>query len=327
MKYMLSFTRGKPICLVLGKNGSVIHTLHVIEAKDSEEPDIEVDNLVDLIDKVDIDAIKRAMKLGLIESKVLMKAIRTENPERLPENLKRAYDTLLEKANDKLKTEINFEDDSDVDCLIPCLGYNSKPFDRSMLFVGPSGAGKSYLAKKIMEHDKRNRAVCLYSKVVDDVSLKELKEQKLPDGKSRLIEVPLFSADDIVNLPMEDDLKRSLCFFDDIDALGGESGEFLREYRDSLLEAGRHKDITTLSTSHVLNNYGKTRILLNEAEYVFTFPNASRISSNNFLKDRLGIDKADRDHLIERAARAGRYLGAKMSAPNAIIHQKGILLL
>ena len=164
-------------------------------------------------------------------------------------------------------------------------------------------------------------------KLVDDPALKEIKKQKMRDGKSRLIEVPLFSADDIVNLPAEADLRRSVTFFDDIDALGGESGEFLRDYRDSLLEAGRHKDITTLSTSHILNNYGKTRCLLNEAEYVFTFPNASRISSNNFLKDRLGLEKADRDHLIERASKGGRYLGAKMSAPNAVIHQKGVLLL
>lgn len=327
MKYMLSFTRGKPVALVLGRSGAILHTLHVVECKDNEEPDIEVDDPVSLIDKVDIDKVKRAMKLGLIETKILMKAVRTQDPSRLSEQLKRAYESLIEKADDKLKTEINFEDDSDVECVIPALGYNSKPFDRSMLFVGPSGAGKSYLAKKIMVNDKRNRPVALFSKVVDDVSLKEIKDQKLPDGKSRLIEVPLFSADDLVNIPMEDDLKRTLTFFDDIDALGGESGEFLRQYRDALLEAGRHKDITTLSTSHILNNYGKTRTLLNEAEWVFCFPNASRISCNNFLKDRLGIDKADRDHLIERAARAGRYLGAKMSAPNAIIHQKGILLL
>ena len=80
MKFMLSFSRGKPIALVLGKNGSVLHTLHVVEAKDNEEPDIEVDDPVSLIDKVDIDKVKRAMKLGLIETKILMKAIRTQNP-------------------------------------------------------------------------------------------------------------------------------------------------------------------------------------------------------------------------------------------------------
>ncbi len=212
MRYMLSFTRGKPVALVLGKNGSLLHTLHVVECKDDEEPDIEVDDPISLIDKVDIDKVKRAMKLGLIETKILMKAIRTQNPERLNEQLKRAYETLIEKSEDKLKTEINFEDDPAVECLIPAFGYNSKPFDRSMLFVGPSGAGKSYLAKKIMVNDKRNRPVALFSKVLDDPSLEEIKKQKLPDGKSRLIEVPLFSADDIVNLPAEDDLKRAITF-------------------------------------------------------------------------------------------------------------------
>lgn len=324
---MLSFTRGKPVALVLSKNGTTLHTIHVVETNEDVLPDIEVDDPVSLIDKVDIQRVKRAMKLGLIETKVLLKAIKVQERGRLNENLKRAYDTLLEKAQEKLKSEINFEDDAAVECVIPAIGNNPTPFDRSILLVGPSGAGKSFLAKKIMLHDKRQRPVVLFSKVEDDPSLKEIQKQKLDDEKSRLIVVPLHTADDIVNVPCEDDLKRSITFFDDIDALGGESGEFMRDFRDSLLEAGRHKNITTMSTSHILNNYGKTRTLLNEAEWVFCFPNASRISCNTFLKDRLGLEKADRDHFIERAARAGRYLGAKMSAPNLLIHQKGIILL
>ena len=95
---MLSFTRGKPVALVLGRSGTLLHTIHVVECKDNEEPDIEVDDPISLIDKVDIDKVKRAMKLGLIETKILMKAIRTQNPERLNEQLKRAYETLIEKS-------------------------------------------------------------------------------------------------------------------------------------------------------------------------------------------------------------------------------------
>ena len=93
MRYMLSFTRGKPVALVLSKNGTTLHTIHVVETNEDVLPDIEVDDPVSLIDKVDIQRVKRAMKLGLIETKVLLKAIKVQERGRLNENLKRAYDT------------------------------------------------------------------------------------------------------------------------------------------------------------------------------------------------------------------------------------------
>lgn len=324
---MLSFTRGKPVALALNKGGSIIHTIHLLEAKDDAEPDIEVDDLTSLIDKVDLDAVRRALKLGMIETKVLTKALKTGEQGRLTEHLKRAYNVLLDKGQDKLKTEINFSDDPSIDCVIPALGYNSKPFDRSILAIGASGAGKSHLLGKIALHDKRNRPVVLFSKVRDDSSLKNIKNQKLKDNKSRLIEIPLMTADDLVELPTEDDLKETICLFDDVDALGGEMGEFVREYRDNLLEAGRHKNISSMSTSHILNNYNRTKTMLNECEYCATYPNASRVSSDKYLKDRLGLEKWHRDEIIDRCARAGRYMICKMSAPNLIIHQKGLMLI
>ena len=335
---MLSLSRGTPIALALDKEGGVVHTLH-ITPDNGGLPDIEVDCPLELIDEIDIKAARRDMKLGTIDTRRITNAIQKKDGGSLPEGLKRAFDVLESKANKKLKKEILFKktrksgendksgkkDEPNIDCVIPLLG--EQKFDRSILLVGPSGSGKSFLAKKMLLHDVRNRPVILFSKVRDDPSLKELKKMKSSDKEPKLVPIPIYSDDDLVSLPAENDMKGSICFFDDIDAFTGERAQYLRNYRDSLLEAGRHKDITVMSTSHILSNYNKTRTMLNEAEYVVLFPNSNRRSADMFLKDRMGMTKGDRDHLISRSGSSGRYMIIRMSCPNLMIHSKGILLL
>jgi hypothetical protein len=98
----------------------------------------------------------------------------------------------------------------------------------------------------------------------------------------------------------------------------------MRAYRDDLLETGRHKDITVISTSHILRNYAKTRVLQNELELAILYPNASRRATDSYLKDILGFDKATRDEYIDRCGSTGRYIAIKMSVPNLLIHNKGV---
>ena len=348
-KFMLSFTRGEPIALALNKKGDVVHTIHI--TPDSDLPDIDVDNPLELIDDIDIKAAKRDMKLGTIDTRIITNAIRKQDPSNLSEGLRRAFDVLESKANSKLKGEIHFgkgaglKPEEKVDSVIPLLG--NRPFDRSILLVGPSGSGKSFLAQKMLMKDKRRRPVMLFSKVRDDPSLKEVKDDTLEstreeqfvgegglimkrikkEKKSRLRQIPIFSDSDLVDLPVDSDLQGTICLFDDIDAFTGERAAYLRGYRDSLLEAGRHKNVTVLSTSHILSNYNKTRTMLNEAEHVILFPNANRRSADQFLKDRMGMSKAERDHLISRSGSSGRYMIIRMSCPNLMIHAKGIVLL
>ena len=321
--YMLSFSRGRPIAAALDKRGRVVHTIHV--TPDEKEPDIMAENILDLIDLVDIQSIKRELKLGLIESKILMKAIRLNKPEGLSEKLKRAFELLVERANEKLKKEVFFQG-SDVATVVPLVGRDGK-FDRSIALFGASGAGKSFLAKQVMQLDPHRRPCVVFSKIRDDPSLKEIGEQKLHDGKSRLIQVPLFCDQDLLDLPADDDLTGTICFFDDIDSLMGERSEYMRTYRDALLESGRHKNITVLSTSHVLRNYNKTRILLNECEWAVLFPNSNRRASSMFLHDRLGMDAEERRRLIDRASISGRHLAIKMSNPMCMLHGQGVILI
>lgn len=327
---MLSMHRGLPIAKVLDKKGGELHTIFITE--EEEKPDIEVDNPEELIDDEDISKLRSLMKIGNIELKLLRKALLSskddvESKFRLNEKMKTALKILLELAQTKLKTEINFEKDKEVGGVIPFIGGDAN-FDRSIFICGASGAGKSFLAKQICKLDAKKRPIILFSKVENDPSLIELEKLKTPkDGKSRLIKIRVENEMDLFNLPTEEELKDCICLFDDIDSLPDPLAEFVQGYRDILLTTGRHKNITVISTSHQLFNWSKTRTLLNEAELIGLFPNSNKRASIAFLKDRLGIPTADRMPIINKCMIAGRFMCVKVSAPNTIIHNKGVMML
>ena len=321
--YMLSFTRGRPIAHALDKKHNIVQTIRL--TKECELPDIEFDEPLRLLDKHDFDQVRKDLRLGKIEVDVLRKAIRKTDPEKLSDVLKRAYDILIDMANQKLKKEIHFPPGSQIEAVVPVIG--EEKFDRSALFSGPSSAGKSFLIKQILLHDPKMRPVVVFSRVRHDPSFDEIDQQKLPDGKSRLIEIPIFTDEDLTNLPANSDLKNTICVFDDVHAFEPDMANYLQQYMDRLLECGRHSNTTIYSTSHVLLNYSKSRVTLNECEYCCTFPNSNRRSADEYLKSRCGLLKPMRDKLIARSGAAGRYLMMRMSHPMACIYAKGLMLL
>lgn len=340
-KYMLSFNNGRKIAVALDKDKNVIFTIYVTEEK--ELPDIQCDDVLALIDDADITKLKQSLKIGNIDEKVLKRILKDRNKKggfkmeggkidiesvKASDKIRRAVQILEDKANEKLKTEIDFTDVKEVKNVVPLIGQGKDAFDRSIFLCAPSGAGKTWMIKLIIEQDLQKRPVVLFSKIVDDDSLKSLEGLKTPkDKKDRLIKIPLLCEDDLLDLPPEDDLKETICVFDDLDSFHSDIAQYIRQYRDSILESGRHKNITCICTSHLLNNYTKTKTMLNEAEIVILFPNSNRRHSSMFLQNILGIEKIDRDFLIEKASRAGRFLALKMSSPNMLIHNKGIMLI
>ena len=343
MRSMLSFHRGKPIAHALDKKGNNVLTIHI--TPEQEKPDIEVDNIDELIDEEEFDHIKGIMRLTNTEVKMIKKALQTGKIEILSDRLKLALMNLRERATGKLKTHLLFNKSDEIDRIVPLIGGGG--FDRSIFLTGPSGSGKSFLAKEIMKLDGKNRPIIVFSKIDDDESLKELKKLKIVKsslsdfksegdidisdikkevGEPRMIKIRLQTEDDLLNLPSNEELKNCVCLFDDIDAFPREIAEFLNEYRDSILECGRHSNITVLSTSHQLYNWAKTRVILNESEMVALFPHANKRASMIFLRDRLGLNKTEVDRIINECMDCGRFLVCKMSAPNMCIHEKGIII-
>lgn len=332
---MLSFTRGDPIAVALDKDDKVVFTINITEEKDN--PDIKADNPRELISDEDIGILRKTMKFGSIELKMLKKALMypaNDNGKidrsslNLSSKLKNAVEVLEEIACEKLKNEIDFTKSSEIVRVIPLIGTHNNNFDRSIYATGPSGCGKSTLMCKIAEFDRKKRPVIIFSKVINDASLKPLKKLKTPkDDKTRLIQIPLRTEDDLLSLPSEEDLRGCIVLFDDIDSFRPEISEFLQDYRNNILETGRHFDITCLSTSHQLYNWNKTRTMLNEAELIACFPNSNKRSSDLLLRDRMGMEHFERKAIINKAKKAGRFMILKLSSPNMIIHNKGCILI
>ena len=338
-KYMLSFTNGRKVAIALDKSGNEVFTIHITEEK--ELSDIQCDDVLALIDNEDIKKLKRSLKIGIIQENILKKILKERHKGGIlkdgkidiksinaSDSVKRAVLILERKANDKLKTELDFTDVKEVHSVVPLIGQEKEAFDRSIFLCAPSGAGKTWLMKLIIEQDLKQRPVVLFSKIQDDKSMESLKGKKTKnDNKDRLITIPLLTEDDLMDLPPEGDLEGCIVIFDDIDSFHSSVAQYIREYRDALLESGRHKNITCICTSHLLNNYSKTKTMMNEAEIVILFPNSNKRHSSIFLNSRLGIPRDEREFLIEKASKSGRFLALKMSAPNMLIHNQGVLLI
>lgn len=333
MRSMLSFDRGQPIAHVLDKSGKKISKIFITPEKD--KPDIEVDNIEEIIDDDDLERLTKNIKLSKFEIKLIKKSLKTGKFEGLNDRLKFALITLKEEATNKLKKKLLLTNIDDMEKIVPLIGGAVEAFDRSIFLTGPSGSGKTYLSKLIMKLDEKNRPIIVFSKIDDDESLRDLKKLKVNkssfpdqrDGGTRMIKISINTEDDLMNLPSNEDLKNCICFFDDIDSFPREIANILNEYRDSILESGRHHNITVLSTSHQLYNWAKTRVILNESEYVCLFPHANKRSTMMFLKDRMGLINKEISSILNECMDCGRYIICKMSAPNLIMHEKGIILL
>ncbi len=341
MRSMLSFDRGDAIAHGLDVHGNRVMTIHI--TPEEEQPDIEVDNVDELITEADFEHIKKLMRLTNTEIKLIKKAIQTGKFEILTDRLKLALASLKERAAKKLKTHLNFNKSDEVDRIVPLIGGGG--FDRSIFLTGPSGSGKSFLAKEIMKHDQKNRPIIIFSKIADDESLADLKKLKIKKssipkggdisdsaikkevGNPRMIKIRLDTEEDLLNLPSNEELKNCVCLFDDIDSFpNSEISAFLHAYLDSILESGRHQNITVLSTSHQLYNWAKTRVILNESELVCLFPHSNKRASMMFLRDRMGLNKTECLDIVNECMDNGRCLICKLSAPNLIMNNKGIIL-
>jgi len=340
---MLSFDRGKPFAVAVNSSGKKVLTIYTrpdtIKAGVPAEPDIQIDNPVDLIKGEDVEMLKKSLKLGKIEIALIKKFLKetgSKSPDqmekekgKLSAKLRRAIDLLLETVDDKLKKELDLSITGDDLEFLPLIG-KSKDFDRSFYVVGPSESGKSYFIKTVCKQDAKRRPVVIFSGVEEDESLDDLMELKAKeDKKERLIRVPLLAPDDTLNLPIEADLKNTICVFDDIDSLAPyDFAEYLRQYRDNLLQRGRHQKISVMSTSHQLNNYSKTKQLLCQAEYVVLFPASNKAQSMKFMMIDMGLSRKDAEFMVKKATKhGGRFLAIKRSAPQLIMTNKFIKLL
>lgn len=199
--------------------------------------------------------------------------------------------------------------------------YTNKGSRDIYYICAPSGAGKSYFvnmyAKSYKEVYPKNN-VYLFSKVENDVTLKNNKDIQRIELDEEIIEEPI--------TPQE--LENSLTIFDDTMMIPNK--ELRRELNEVLLkdlmETGRHNSINLCITNHLINDYKKTRDIMNEATHLVFFLFAANTYAISYcLKNYVGMDKNQIKKLLNLKSRW--VIINKKTCPLTIIYQNGVYLL
>ena len=181
----------------------------------------------------------------------------------------------------------------------------------------PSGAGKSTFVGKylklLLKGKNKDRPFFLFSRVEEDKPLDKYDPIRIPLTRGE------FNTEPLDPLEFED----SIIVFDDIDTLADKGLlKYIQDFRDDLLECGRHYGITTISTTHQILNFNSTRTLLNEAQAVVIFPRCcGNYQMKNFLERYMGFDKDEIDYVKKLPT---RWLYLYKEYPLYMIWNKGV---
>lgn len=201
-----------------------------------------------------------------------------------------------------------------------------KKNQREVLYVsGPSGSGKStYTADYVRNYhrDFPNDAIVMFSAVSDDDAFKKIPLIRVVLDET-FIDRQLSEDEDTIRI---EDLSDSLVIFDDIDVIhNDEVKKLVQKLRSECLEIGRHQNISMILTSHQIFNYKETRIILNEANYVVTFPRSGSAGQiRDYFRRYAGFNKKEIDDIMSIKT---RWICFSKTAPQYILHQTGARLL
>jgi len=313
---MLSLTRGKDIATF--KEGRMKGKTIKLYGKDdfsvNTKPDLKVPKEErgellgrDFFKKFGISAQKKQTLVNIINGK--REGIETS------EEMKEYIDEANIYINNSLRNRIDFSDTYTKLFPIP------QKFSERIYVPAPSGSGKStfigmYLEELTKLYGKK-RKIFIFSRIDKDEPLDKF-------GK-RVIRIPLEQSY-FDNNPLQiEAFKESIIIFDDIDTLLNKAlVKYIRNFRDDILETGRHFKITIISTSHLIANFLATRTLINEANAIVLFPRGSSFYAvSNFLERYLGFTK-EQIRYVEKLPTRWIYFWKEY--PKFAIHEKGAFL-
>lgn len=366
VRFMLSFDEGTPIAIAVDKNDVIKHIIRAKEDDEDQDPDIIVDDLFSILKMEDIEKVGRAMKLSRIERNILSKALKRRSQKNISPKLKEAYLEIIKEMKNKLKTELNFEknlrvlpalgfNNAPFDRHIFIVGASNsgKSFLAADIIKFDQRKRKGFLFSKLFNDpafkdliipssDDEDEDQVPKEPLLEDRNIigqlnrrKEIKKLKKKQKKlkpsQRFHHIKISTEENLMDVPQREDLtipEGRILLFDDIDTFRTNTGisEYLREYCDDILECGRKNNLSVIRTCHELRGHKKTKKSLNEAEWIILFPSTNQMLSNKFLKDSLGLLKFERENIVHKAAR-NRYMCIKQSAPLAVLHEHGVMLL
>jgi len=192
--------------------------------------------------------------------------------------------------------------------------------ERQIIYVtGQSGSGKSYWTRRYVDAYKKvypDRPIYLFSCIAEDDSIDKIKDLQ------RINLTPEILTEDI----QAEDFKDSCVIFDDCDTIMDKKlRKKVLEIQGSILQVGRHFNVSAIITSHVATNGAETRLILTEAHAIVFFPHgmASR-SLKYLLESYMGMDK----HEIKKIkALEGRAVTFVKTFPKCVVSEKEVYIL
>jgi Cdc6-like AAA superfamily ATPase len=311
---MLTFKKSKdyrPIAIVRGgrDDGRIIY-LDPNPNTEKEEQRIK-SSMLDEIDEDFIRGFKKKMSINDMRNlKVSMRKEEAPTDEQLLE----IYDSIVRETKSRTMREFKVHDGGIVE---PLPHFNET--ERAYV-AGPTGSGKSYFVGKYLRKLRKvfpKRTIYIFSDVNEDEVL---------DSIPGIIRVKLDEEALEAGPINPETLSNSICVFDDIDSIQNKKmSVMIQNLRDSLLRRGRHDNISTIVTSHLMTNYKDTRIILNECNSITFFPRSGASNGIMYtLKNYVGLNKQQITKIMDLPS---RWVYCHKNFPLYIVYEKGVYLL
>lgn len=181
-----------------------------------------------------------------------------------------------------------------------------------------SGAGKSCWAASYMREYLDifpTRKIYLFSTHEDERAYQQIEHTAIP-----------LDADFVTLLPSLDDLKGSLCVFDDCDNLTDKKiGQACDALNANLVANGRKYDIHVLTLAHMVTEYRRTRFQLMEANRTVIFPQGgSQYHNQRYLKVYAGLSAPQIKAVLSERS---RWICLDLRAPPSYVTENAVVVL
>lgn len=234
---------------------------------------------------------------GSMDKKKVYLAITDEDKEDVKNPLSKIT---LNKVGGKFETLPNF--DIERECGYVC---------------GKSGSGKSTFVSMYLDKYKKkykNNEIYLFSKINDDDKINKYKPIKIK------LDADLLD-DDLEPV----DFKNSLCIFDDIDTVKDPKvKKEVYNILNSILQEGRHYNVSVLVTNHSPSDREKTKIIFGESHFITYFPHGGSQKQLKYMLE----SHADLDKKLQKYNKMSksRWACVKNECPQHVILEKEIYL-
>ena len=171
--------------------------------------------------------------------------------------------------------------------------------ERQCVYIcGQSGSGKSYFTTNYVKQYKKmfpKRDIFVISSIEEDKSIDSLNPKRIN------VLHPEFMFDEFT----AEDFKDSLVIADDVDVFPTKIKKKVMGIINSILQVGRHFNVSLCFTTHNACAGNETKILLAEAHIITVFPKTTGNRALKYLLDNyLGLDKKQVEKIKKMNSRA-----------------------